>query len=1435
MSFVQLDRQFITWNDKEPAEAEARFSMGRLNGGLDWPKLLEHYRVVVLAEAGSGKSDELTAQADIQRAAGRHAFVTTVQEVARDGLPGCLGVEARRQFEAWKASQAQAWFFIDSVDEAKLDNIRLENALRKIADGIDGVTARAHIVLSGRHTDWEAKADLERLQKVLPVPRPVPQPPAPNEVLVRTLRSERPPPAQEPEQPLVVLMAPLDPDRVQRFAVANGIDRVGDFIAAIEEANLWSLAARPLDLAWLVDFWRQHGRVGTLAEMLDESLRQRLREPDPARYRNDEVLTTRAMEALERVGAALDFGRTDKIVIPDSQLSFQPAAPDFNLDAILPDWSAGHRLRLLSRPVFDPATFGRVRLHNDNLGEVRSYLAARWLWKRRQTNASFADIFQLLFATTYGVSVIRPSMTQTVAWLSIWDEDVAREVIARDAGLLLMNGDPASLSLATRTAALTHAIEQIVATGDRLGFFERKRLRRLATPDMAPCVRALWSTHKAHENARLLVLLVISLGRLEACADIATEAVFGGFRDRYTLIYGADAIVAVADDTLLRRLAAYVKENVRALPGQFLWISLERLVPSYVSADELVTLLGALSDEQRDANYGLQIHGPELVARLANRDDVEHLLKGFMVLMGPSAPPGTYQETEAEKACTPGVAAAARKLLELVPPSEAPDIAIDAALRLGEDRLYRQNGKNADLQAALHSTAPRRRAAFWRAADRFSGHWMLHGRPISHTSHLEILGWSPGLRLDDLGWALADLQEQQSDDRRLLALDAALVIWRDNGRLDDVLDRIRAPAQAYAGTRDYLNAMLSPVPVSDEERRQNEEFAAARAKHEADQVGRDRSWAAFVDELRADPSQLRRLSPPTREKVDGRLFDLWQLLNSASGDGNRYAIDTVSALEPMLGTDLTSAFRDALVSFWRQWRPQLVSERAPDKRNTIYTVDCMGITSVSVEAKAAADWPSTLTSAEATRAAQYATLELNGFPSWFAPLAAAWPNEVAGILMGEVRARIALGGEGLVHGVLQDLVYGPMEAAAAIFDGLLGELQGRPDFSSGLLAPVLDILVRAATTDESRRQLGELALERVQPSSDPDLAALYLSTAFACNAGLASEALTAKLDALDQTAQTALSVRLLPRLFGEAPFGPRAASTALPFEVLKRLVLIAFRTIRVDEDTTRPSGVVYSPDARDHAQNARSAGFNRLVSTPGRATFATLNEWAELPNFPIHPRQLREQAMMRAANDSEHAPWSPSEPYELEQRFDLAPTNPRDLQEVAVRRFHDVEHDLLHSDFAQGRTVKSLRNEREVQKWIANELRTRQGRAYSVEREPHVADEKEPDIRLRAKASDASLPIEVKVAESWSFRELEIALNDQLGGRYLRAQDGKHGILLLVHQQARPQGWQATDGSFLTFEQVAAHLNAIAAESAGSAQDAPQAVVVTIDVSSVTA
>jgi hypothetical protein len=133
---------------------------------------------------------------------------------------------------------------------------------------------------------------------------------------------------------------------------------------------------------------------------------------------------------------------------------------------------------------------------------------------------------------------------------------------------------------------------------------------------------------------------------------------------------------------------------------------------------------------------------------------------------------------------------------------------------------------------------------------------------------------------------------------------------------------------------------------------------------------------------------------------------------------------------------------------------------------------------------------------------------------------------------------------------------------------------------------------------------------------------------------------------------------------------------------------------------------------------------------------------------------------------------------------------------------------------------------------MGDHLRRTQGRSYSVEREPHVVDENEPDIRARA-ANDASVPIEIKVAESWTFEQLEAALVDQLCGRYLRAKEGRHGILLLVHQKMRPRGWASRkDGRSLDFAEVVEHLRLLAKSIAGEDAESPQPEIAVIDVSS---
>lgn len=88
MPLVPLDRRFIEWRHTETDELSDPDLLSRLGLGDDaksWDDLLKRRRIVILAEAGSGKSEELKGQTLRLAADGKLAFYATVQDVGREG------------------------------------------------------------------------------------------------------------------------------------------------------------------------------------------------------------------------------------------------------------------------------------------------------------------------------------------------------------------------------------------------------------------------------------------------------------------------------------------------------------------------------------------------------------------------------------------------------------------------------------------------------------------------------------------------------------------------------------------------------------------------------------------------------------------------------------------------------------------------------------------------------------------------------------------------------------------------------------------------------------------------------------------------------------------------------------------------------------------------------------------------------------------------------------------------------------------------------------------------------------------------------------------------------------------------------------------------------------------------------------------------------
>ena len=248
---IDLHRRFRPATEDDELPIRGLFdSELKLDG--TWSDLRQKRRVIILAEAGSGKSSEFLRQRDTLRTEGLFAFYASVRDVAQGGLEAALPPPDRRRFVEWKADpNAECWLFIDSVDEAKDQGHHFDSAARNLEHAIAGYETRVHLYISSRFTDWDQTADRQSMETWLALPEPLPPPPDLDEEVRATLHHREKPAGHPVEEVAVLVLEPLTKGQVQRFADGSGITNVDALLEAIDEANLWSFAARPLDLGWM--------------------------------------------------------------------------------------------------------------------------------------------------------------------------------------------------------------------------------------------------------------------------------------------------------------------------------------------------------------------------------------------------------------------------------------------------------------------------------------------------------------------------------------------------------------------------------------------------------------------------------------------------------------------------------------------------------------------------------------------------------------------------------------------------------------------------------------------------------------------------------------------------------------------------------------------------------------------------------------------------------------------------------------------------------------------------------------------------------------------------------------------------------------------------------------------------------------------------------
>ena len=174
MEFVELHRYFVPiGTDKEPIPDTEWLWGYRIAGWLTWPTLLKYRRVVLLAEALSGKTEEFRHQAAKLFAEGKPAFFMRIEELADGPFDDALDPAAVETFEAWDKGNDAGWFFLDSVDEARLNRKNFESALKRFRRKLDRSLERARVFISCRASDWKVRDDRISIGQLLRFGKPL--------------------------------------------------------------------------------------------------------------------------------------------------------------------------------------------------------------------------------------------------------------------------------------------------------------------------------------------------------------------------------------------------------------------------------------------------------------------------------------------------------------------------------------------------------------------------------------------------------------------------------------------------------------------------------------------------------------------------------------------------------------------------------------------------------------------------------------------------------------------------------------------------------------------------------------------------------------------------------------------------------------------------------------------------------------------------------------------------------------------------------------------------------------------------------------------------------------------------------------------------------------------------------------------------------------
>ncbi len=1390
-NFIEFHRTFHELSENagesegsEDLDLVRKFGIGE---GLRWSDLLKEFRLVILSEAGSGKTVEIRNKARTLGNLGKPSFFLRLEHISRD-FEDAFEVGSFESFEAWLASNDEGWLLLDSVDEARLRNPGdFELAIRKLSRRIIAAKDRTHIVITGRTTAWRPKTDLDLCNRRFPyaaADMSEHDTQANNDGSESILRKKTKKSDRDRQGFKIFALDDLTSDQIALFVKARGIEDSQAFLDAVERADAWSFTSRPQDLEELAQFWIDEGRIGTRLEIMRNSVDRRLSERDQNRAEIRPFSTERARQGARLLAAATTLAHEQTIRVPDGADNTAGIA----VQSVLLDWDDREQSALLSRPIFDEAIYGAVRFHHRT---VREYLTAEWFSELLKRGASRRKIETLFFRKQYGLDIVVPAMRPVLPWLAILDDRICERVRKIEPEIFFEGGDPCRLPLEVRRQILHDVCEKMADRTDNRSMREYEAAQRFASPDLTEDVRKLIDKYANHRDLTEFLVSMVWIGQLADALPEVKAIALTSTAEHFTRIYAFKAINAIGSADDQEKVRQSFLTEASELEREWLAELVKGMQPTEQTINWLLACLEK-SEPRKPFSIDNLARAVTAFAVDAEIELIPRLVAGLNRLLG--LPPTVERRySDISEKFTWLMAPACKSIERLILDRHSASLEPDALSILHKFYVVREYDTEvlSEIKAEFSQLVPAwkelNRALFWFEVQRTrEAIEKKRGERLTEFWRASIFGSFWRFEESDFDCVSEEIYRQTLQDDRLVALSLAFHLYISAGRPRKWRERLKKLTAENDELSYRLGTYLRPPAQSQKMRLLKREEARWKKSQEARRKKRDKFHADWKKYFIENMEEIRAALHDKPGTITNPLLYLSEKARKRQQSSTRWTEYNWKTLISEYGEEVAQFYRDSAVSFWRRHKPKLVSEGAPLDKTTYAVV--IGLTGLEIEAHESQGWPRMLSEEEVELACRYASFELNGFPTWFPKLFETHPSIVSNFLLREVQYELSIEKpETETHYIISDLSWSGQWAWDRIAPDIYEYLKKKEPKNFSNLEKLLKIIQGSTLPDDS---IEKLASRKCRTLKKRDHAACW----FAVWTGVAPDksipALEERFEKIsDPKKRTLFAMMFATRLWGNhRDAGNKVRQAFKTPEYLKSLYLLMQEQIRIKDDIDRIGGGAYTPGLRDNAQDARDGLLGMLNQIPGKESFLALNEIAGMhPEAESRPWILR-NAKKRAELDGDISPWSPLQVRDFHEMLERTPSNHGELAELAVLRILDLKDDLENGDTSIAGILRTITQETTMRKYIGKELREKAFGRYSVPQEEELADSKKPDLRFHGMGFDQPVPVELKLSDKWSGPELFERLENQLCGDYLRDNRSSRGIFMLVYQ-GNKSGW----------------------------------------------